>query len=381
VKRKLLTLWNSASFFCTYARIEGFAPRYDDLGGTLVETELRPLDRWLLARTQVFLADAEQAYEGFMTVGVARAFEAFVDDLSNWYIRRSRRRFYGLDEAAFRTLWTALVQALRVVSPIMPFLADHLWRILVARACPGAPESVFLAGWPTPSPALEDAGLVSEVASARQAIELGRAARQNARIKLRQPLRRVVICTLDPEARAAVSRQVEDVGGELNVKEVEIRDSPEEIAELRAAPRLDLVGPRFGPQLPELRRLLAAGEFALEDGKLVAGPFTLVAGEYALEYVPAEGWALAQDADYVVAVDTRVDDELALEGRALDVIHEIQRLRKGAGLEITDRIEIGWDGDGLEEVFAAHGERIARETLAVRVERRPGEGLSVRKAG
>jgi isoleucyl-tRNA synthetase len=382
VKRKLLTLWNSVSFLVTYGSIESFRPRYADLDGGPQDAALRPLDRWLLARTQLFLADAEEAYESFLTVGVVRAFESFVDDLSNWYIRRSRRRFWeDADEAAFRTLWYALVQALRAICPILPFLSEHLWRNLAGEACEDAPASIFLAGWASPVPALRDQPLLEEVAAGRRAIELGRAARQGAGMKLRQPLRRVVVCTLDPEARAAVGRQVEEVAGELNVKEVELGEDPGDVAELRATPRLDLVGPRLGPELPELRKLLAAGDFDISEGKLVAGPFTLVPGEYALEYVAKEGWSVAQDGDYVVAVDVRLDDELELEGRALDVIHKIQRLRKDAGLELTDRIEIRWDGDdGLEQVFAAHADRIARETLAVRIERAPGEPLSVVKA-
>ena len=372
VKRKLLTLWNSVSFLVTYAEIEGFAPAYADLGPDPAGDDLRPLDRWLFARTATFLAESQAAYESFMTVGVMRAFESFVDDLSNWYIRRSRRRFYSLDEAAFRTLWTALVQGLRVVAPIMPFLTEHLWRNLVAGTCPDAPPSVFLAGWPEPASGLADDRLVADVAAARQAIELGRAARQSAGVEAAPAARTVVVCALDPELRAAVGRQVEEVGGgAATSRRSSFDESPDGIASLRANPRLDLVGPRFGPELPELRRRLAEGDFTLDDGKLTAGQFTLVPGEFSLEYVAGDGWALAQDADFVVAIGTAIDEELELEGRALDVIHTIQRLRKDSGLEITDRIEIRWNDDGdLAEVFSVHGERIAHETLAVRIERR-----------
>jgi isoleucyl-tRNA synthetase len=380
IKRKLLTLWNSVSFLVTYGEIEGFEPRYADLLSGLAGAELRPLDRWLLARTQALVEEAERSYEAFLTVGVVRSFEAFVDDLSNWYIRRSRRRFYSYDDAAFRTLWYALVQALRVVGPVMPFFAEHLWRNLVAGPCSDAPESIFLAGWPAVARERLDASLVAEIEEARHAIELGRAARQSAGVKLRQPLRRVLVCTLDPERREAIARHVEELGGELNVREVAFGEDPGEVADLRATPKLDLVGPRLGSDLPELRRLLAEGSFELADGRLFAGPFELVAGEYTLDFVPRPGWAVAQDADLVVAVDTRIDAELELEGRALDLIHTIQRLRKESGLEITDRIEIIYDGEeGLAEVFAAHGERIAQETLAVSIERRPGERLAVVK--
>jgi isoleucyl-tRNA synthetase len=149
IKRRLLTLWNSVAFLVTYGNIEGFRPTYADLEGP--EFETKPLDRWLLARTQQLLREAEAEYERFWTPGIVRAFDSFVDDLSNWYIRRSRRRFYAYDEAAFRTLWYAVVQASRVVAPVLPFLAEHLWQNLVADPCDDAPRSVFLAPWPEAS--------------------------------------------------------------------------------------------------------------------------------------------------------------------------------------------------------------------------------------
>jgi isoleucyl-tRNA synthetase len=382
IKRKLLTLWHSVSFFLTYATIERFEPRFADLVAGPDGGELRPLDRWLLARTQAFLAEAQDGYETFVTAGVARAFESFVDDLSNWYIRRSRRRFWEeSDEAAFRTLWYALVQGLRAVSPIMPFLAEHLWQALVARPAAGAPESVFLAGWPEHAPALADPGLVEEMAEARRVIELGHSARHSVQLKLRQPLRRVAVVSQDPEKRPLLARHVEEIGGELNVKEVAFPSDVAEVATITAKPRLDLVGPRLGAELPELRRVLAEGAFTIDGGVLRAGRFELAAGEFILEFAGREGWAVAHEPPYVVAVDTEVDAELRLEGRALDLIHTIQRLRKDSGLEITDRIVIRYDGsDGYDEVFAAHGERIARETLAIRIERQPGEALTIEKA-
>jgi isoleucyl-tRNA synthetase len=381
IKRKLLTLWNSASFLVTYASTPDvqFAPRLADLAAGPSDAALKPLDRWLIARTHAMLAQATAGYEAFLTVDVLRVFEAFVDDLSNWYIRRSRRRFWEeADEAAFRTLWYALVQALRAVAPIMPFLAEHLWQELVVRAAEGAPESVFLAGWPEPPPSLADELLVVEIARTRSAIELGRTARQTAGVKLRQPLRRVVVCSANPATRDAVSHHVEEVTGELNVKEVVIAADAGDVAVVTATPRLDLLGPRLGPGLPEVRRRLAAGDFDLEEGRLRAGDVVLEPGEYSLAYEGCASWAVAAEDDLVVAVDTELDDELRLEGRALDLIREIQQLRKSSGFAITDRIVI-YHGDHAD-VFAAHSDRIARETLAVRIEPRRGEPLAIEKA-
>src|SRR5919106_1125305 len=378
IKRKLLTYWNSVSFFITYASIEGFRPEARDLDtGPPVQDGVRSLDRWLLARVQQFTADATAAYESFMTVDVIRAFEEFMDDLSNWYIRRSRSRFWRGEEFAFRTLWYALVQALRVVAPVMPFLAEHLWRNLVADELTDAPESVFLAGWPEQADRLRDEKLLLEVAEARRVVELAHAARQKAGLKLRQPLRRLVVATSEPPKRTLVSRQVEELAGELRVKEVAIAESPHEVAQMRATPRLDVVGPRLGPNVPELSRLLAEGSFELHNGSLRAGGYVLAPGEFAVEYTPREGWAVAHESDYVVAVDTRLDEELELEGRALDLIHSIQRLRKEAGLAVTDRVVVTVPAP-FASVLLVHEEWIKAETLATRIE--VGESLSVAKA-
>jgi isoleucyl-tRNA synthetase len=374
IKRKLLTLWNCVSFLVTYTSLESWEPRYEDLEEGPRREGLRPLDRWLLARVQELVDETTSAYDRYLTVEVIRAFETYLDDVSNWYVRRSRRRFWEGDPAAFATLWYALVQALRAVSPVLPFLTEHLWQNLVA-GLRGAPESVFLAGWPEGSERLRDRTLLEEVAVGRQVAELARSARQQAGIKLRQPLRRLVVATGDAGRRALVSRQVEDLAGELRVKEVAIAESPKEVAELRATPRLDLVGPRYGPNLPELRRLLSEGSFELSNGTLRAGAFVLGRGEFTLDYTPREGWAVEHADEYVVAVDIRVDEELRVEGRVYDLIHTVQGLRREAGLEISDRIVL--TVTEAERDLLAHEEWIKSETLATRVE--VGEELAVRK--
>jgi isoleucyl-tRNA synthetase len=375
IKRRLLTFWNSASFFVLYANIEGFKPTYRDLAGGPDLEELRPIDRWLLARTQQLVEETTGAFERFWTPDVTDAWERFTDDLSNWYIRRSRKRFYTLDEAAFRTLWYALVQAVRVIAPVMPFLAEHMWRNLAA-SVRQAPESAFLAGWPQPASRYEDPGLLAEVADARRVAELARAARDAAGIKLRQPLRRLVIATSDPGRRMLISRQVEDLAAELRVKEVAIIEGPGEVAEMRAKPRLDLVGPRYGPNLPELMRLLEEGNFEVKNGTLRAGAYILSKGEFALEYTPREGWEVKHEDEYVVGVDTRLDDELVTEGRVYDLIHSVQRLRRDAGLEVTDRIVLTIPE--ADETLLGHRDWIAGETLAKDVQ--VGDELAVRKA-
>ncbi len=353
IKRRLLTFWNSIKFLVDYANIEGFEPSWSRLEPT---GELRPLDRWLVERTKQLVVDAETAYEATLTVDVMRSFEAFVDDVSNWYIRRSRRRFYSFDEAAFSTLWYALVQSLRVIAPVMPFLADHVWRNLVQ----DGPESVHLAPWPEVEP--PDTRLLEEIAEVRRVVELGRQARSSSQLKLRQPLRRLVVAGASRSAEG----HAEEIGDELRVKEVEFGDV--EASELRVKPNLPVLGPKLGAALREVRERLARGEFEeLDGGRFQVDGHVLEPDEVLVERVGREGWAVASDARITVALDTGLDDDLLLEARLLDRVHEVNALRKESGLEITDRIRL-WLPDA--DLIGRYRERIMEETLATEL----GEG-------
>jgi isoleucyl-tRNA synthetase len=351
VKRKLLTFWNSVKFLVDYGNIEGFEPSWERLEP---DVELRPLDRWLVERTKQLVAETTDAYEATLTVDVMRAFEAFVDDVSNWYIRRSRRRFYSFDEAAFHTLWFALVQSLRVVAPVMPFLADHLWRNLVQ----GGPPSVHLAGWPDADE--PDRALLDEIAAVRRVVELGRQARSASQLKLRQPLRRLVVAGV-PLARSHAG----EIADELRVKAVEFGEV--EASELRVKPNLPVLGPKLGSALRDVRERLQRGEFTeLDGGRFEVDGRVLEPDEVLVERVGREGWAVASEDGVTVALDTALDEELLLEARLLDLVHEVNLLRKESGLAVTDRIEL-WVPDG--EVLERYRERLAAETLALSVER------------
>jgi isoleucyl-tRNA synthetase len=353
IKRKLLTFWNSVGFLVTYANIEGFRPEW----GGAVEPAA-PLDRWLVARTGEFAAEATAAYESFLTVDVISAFDRFVDDLSNWYIRRSRRRFYSFDEGAFATLWHALVQSLRVIAPVMPFLAEHLWDVLVRGPVEGAPESVHLAGWPEPGE--PDQALLDEVAETRRVVELGRQARSASGLKLRQPLRRLVV-----QGARLSDAHVAEVREELRVKEVE--QGEVEAEELVVRPNLPVLGPKLGGELGAVRAALAAGEFEQSNGGFRVAGHELGPDEVLVERRGKEGWELVSEDGVTVALDTRLDDELRLEGRVLDLIHRLNSMRREAGLELTDRIAVSLpagDADLLEQ----HAEWIKSEVLAVSIE-------------
>ena len=330
IKRRLLTLWNSVSFFVTYANIEGYRPSYADLEAG-PQTELRTLDRWLVARTQQLVDETTTAYESFWTPGVTRAFDAFVDDLSNWYIRRSRRRFYEYDDAAFRTLWYALVQSLRVIAPVMPFLSEQLWRNLVARPCEDAPRSIFLRRWPETGQ-LQN-GLLEEVAAARRVVELGRQARSTSGLKHRQPLRRLVV-----QGATLADAHMDEVAEELRVKAVEFGDidSTELLREAQSAPARPEArqGARRGASCASGGRLRGARRWPLPRCRSRARPrrgarrAARARGLGGRRRRTASPWRSKR----------RSTPSSSSKAACSTSIHQLNSMRKDAGFAVTDRI-------------------------------------------
>ncbi len=362
VRRRLLTLWNSARFLVDYGNIESFTPTFADLDGGLEASgvKLREIDRWLLARANQAVADGTAALDEWRTDRLVTVFEAYLDDLSNWYIRRNRRRFYAYDEAALRTLWVGIVQGLRLMAPVLPFLTEHLWRNLVAGPCPEAPASIHLAGWPEADAEADHAGLLDEMAVTRQVVEAGRRARSEAKLKLRQPLRRAIVRGADlARAHADVVRE------ELRVKEVAFDEDPE--VEVTIKPNFPVLGPRLGGDVKKVAAALAAGDYEERDGVVVAAGFELAPAEVIrTERVALEGWAVAHDGGLSVALDPELDDELILEGRALDLVRALNDLRKQEGLELTDRVDVRLPAE-VADVVERYRDWIADEVLAVSV--------------
>jgi isoleucyl-tRNA synthetase len=358
IKRELLTLWNSVSFFVSYANIEEYTPSFDPLEPT---GDLTPLDRWLVERTHAFVGDAEHGYETYMTVDVMRAYTEYVDDLSNWYIRRSRPRFWEGDREALSTLWYALVQTLRVMAPIMPFITDHLWRNLV----PEGPDSVHLAPWP--EVAEPDRELLAEIAEVRRVVALAHQARATSGLKLRQPLRQLIV-----EGANGSSRHADLIADEVRVKNVAF-DSVE--SELRVKPNLPVLGPRLGKELRTIQQALQAGEFEeLDGGRFRVAGHELEPDEVLVERSGRDGFAVASAEGMTVALELTLDDELLLEGRGYDLIRQVNQLRKDQGLEITDRIVLTVPDRELAE---RHGDWIRREVLATEI--RVGPELAIEK--
>jgi isoleucyl-tRNA synthetase len=368
IQRRLLTLWNSVGFLIQYANTTEFTPDLPDLSSPMSSAE--GLDRWLVERTNQLVRDATAAYETYLTVDVLRSFESFVDDVSNWYIRRSRRRFWNGDKEALRVLWLALTQGLRVVAPIMPFLAEHLWQTLVVEVCPDAPASVFLAGWPTEQSV--DDELLSAVAEVRLVVDMGRQARAASRLRLRQPLRRLVV-----EGAHRVSPYLGEIAEELRVKEALVDRI--DATEMRVRPNLPVLGPRLGREVGVVRKALEAGDFReLDDGSFEVAGHRLESGDVLVQRTEKQGWSVVADGRVTVALDTSLDDHLRREGRVYETVHLVNTMRKEAGLHISDRIALSLPESDAE--LAEFREWIASETLAVSVDFDSADGPTLRKA-
>ncbi|PYE53095.1 isoleucine--tRNA ligase [Deinococcus yavapaiensis] len=388
----LNTLYNVYSFFVLYANID--APNFEEAPAF----ETRPeIDRWLLARLQVTVRDATAALEAYDARGGARALERFVDELSNWYVRRNRRRFWRGDDrsdasSAYATLHEALVTVSKLAAPFVPFFAEHLYQSLARPVDASAPESVHLCDWPTFDAAKFDEALVSEMAALLRVVDLGRAVRGQTGIKTRQPLPKVLVRARTPQQTAALARFADLLREELNVKDVEFLDPFAELVTYTLRPNLPVIGKTYGKQVPLLRQALAETDAAavaraVRDGQdftVSAGgvTFTLPPSGVLVDAKSPEGLAAAEDAGYLVAFDTTLTRDLVLEGLARDLVRAVQDARKNAGFDVSDRIELGLDVQGdMGEAARAWESFVAGEVLADRVVFGSVEGFSVEVEG
>jgi len=382
----LLTLWNTWSFFTTYAALNGFDPADPSVPAP---TDRSELDRWMLSRLHGTVDRATASLDAYEPFPAATAVAELIDDASNWYVRRSRRRFWrtdpGADPAdslgAQATLHEVLVTVARLLAPMTPFLADRMWRDLT-----GADESdsVHLADWPDADAELVDADLEAGMALARRLSSLGRAARAEAGVKVRQPLARALVY-LPPGSPAPPPGVVED---ELNVDRVEATDELGDVLAYELVPNFKLLGPRIGKRVQDLRAAMSSvdGVAAADDlaagrpvvVQLADGPIELTGDEVELRVRAQPGFAVSRDGAEVLALDLALDDDLRRRGLARELIRNVQELRKTSGLSVSDTIVLHVVGlDDLAALFDV----VAREVLAVEVRTGPpddgGEGTSI----
>lgn len=379
VRKVLLTTWNTASFLTLYADAASWTP-----GDAARPRGQRPvLDRWALAELAATVAEVTAALDVFDPPRAARRIAGFIDDLSNWYVRRSRRRFWEGDPDAFDTLHTCLVELCRLLAPFTPFLADALWHRLVVDADRDTVDSVHLAGWPTADQV--DEALSPQMELVRRLVELGRSARANSGVRTRQPLGRVLVAASGfPELSAELRREIAE---ELNVSVLE--ELSGDLVEVVVRPNFRALGKRFGPRTQDVARQITADRYdrvTRELTVLLDGvPQILSSGDLLVTETPRTGWAVASAEGISVALDLELTPPLILAGIAREVSRLINDSRKNLGLSVSDRIELWWDVEGNSEARGAptaaameeHTASLAADVLAVTIVRgRPAADLS-----
>ncbi len=377
VRKILLTYWNTVSFLLLYANA-GDAAWNPGLRGDAPPPGQRPLlDRWALSELHATVAEVTAALEEFDTVRAGRRIAEFIDDLSNWYVRRSRRRFWdgpgtGEGAAAFATLYECLETLTRLMAPITPFLTDYVWDVLRA---PGVPESVHLASWPAPREELIDQRLTTQMALVRRLVELGRAARASSSVRTRQPLARALVgaagfASLPPQLR-------EQITDELNVHSLDaLAGVGGELVEYAVKPNFRALGKRFGSRTPAVAAAISAADAGAVAGSLRSSggvtvevdgaPVSLEPDELIVTETPRSGWAVISANGETVALDLAITPQLRRLGLAREVVRLIQDARKNDGLDVSDRIELRWSTSDpeLSAALTEHGDVIAREVLA-----------------
>ncbi|RME61246.1 MAG: isoleucine--tRNA ligase, partial [Caldilineae bacterium] len=346
VRRFLNTLWNTYSFFVTYANLSDWRLEIGDSEQASQSTN-QPinqspdlLDRWLLSELNRLVRDVTTAYESYDVLGATRPVADFVDGLSNWYVRLNRRRFWDGDPAALETLYTALTTLSKLLAPAMPFVAEEIYQNLVAGVDASAPDSVHLSTWPVVQEALIDEQLSADMALVQKITTLGRAARENASLKVRQPLQQVVVRVRSDEEKASLLRMADYLLSELNVKEVAFADAASDLVDVQVHPLPKQLGQKYGRGFPVIRKAFSEMDQMELAGKFQAGESVVVEADGAsyevtpedveVRSTPRAGYSVAEDGGYLVAVTTTITPELALEGQSREVVRRVQQLRKDA---------------------------------------------------
>jgi len=389
-RRELLVLWNVFAFFITYAGLAGWRPGAGDTSaagaaperaaGTGAGSRANALDRWLASRTAGLALEARAALDGYDARGAALRVAEQIDDLSTWYVRRSRRRFARAADpversAALATLHEALVVTAQVAAPLLPFFAEELYQVLVAEAGAEGPDSVHLTSWPEPGGEDRDARLEAAMATLRRAVELGRTLRGQAGLKVRQPLATAWLALPGGVLATGLEAAVQDellalFAEELNVRRVELIGDESDLLERRVRPLLPVIGRRLGAQVPAVLAAARAGAFHIaEDGSVTLADVTLAPDEVEILAAPRPGTAVAHDEGIVVVIDTTLSPELLAEGDARELARAVQELRKQAGLARDARIGLVIEADPEAEArLRPHLAALAADILADRVE-------------
>jgi isoleucyl-tRNA synthetase len=382
VRTVLLPLWNTFSFFTTYAQADGI--RAADLAEAPPISERSELDRWIVSVLQSLIQSVNENMEGYYLYDVVPPTLAFIGDLTNWYVRRSRRRFWAartgdaVDDAdklaAFATLYEVLTTFSKTLAPVLPFLTERLYQELVVAVDPDAPVSVHHCDFPQAVPELIDRELEDQIRIVREIVTLGRSIRTTEKLKTRQPLAAATILTHDAQVMKAVADHAELIAEELNVKSVRSSRDESELVELSCKADFSRLGPRFGPRVKEIAAAVAALDAdqiapLLDGGSIVAVGETLTLDDVVISRNALPGVVVQTEGSLAVALDTTMTDELRSEGMAREIVSRVQQIRRDSGFDVTDRITIRWASQDslVGEAFARHLETISSEVLATEI--------------
>ena len=386
LKKFMGTLQNVYSFFVMYANLE----QIDVLQDAPPISERATVDRWILSRLHTVIDKVRDEMENYHLTNAPRAIEAFVDDLSNWYVRRSRDRFWGAEagpdkHAAYATLYEVLVTVAKLAAPFVPFLADGLYRNLVCSLNTEAPLSVHLAEYPVADAALKDAQLEADMDFTREVISMGHAARNRSGIKTRQPLAEITLGALSDAEKATVNRLANLIYDELNVKAIGFTEDLNAFAQVTLKPNFKVLGPKYGKGVQAIAKALASADSVALKAELEAAgslqveasgeTYTLESSEVDVQTQNREGFFVEADAKKFVALSTKLTHALTLEGLAREFVNKIQNMRKEADFNVSDRIKLSLDTTSslVDEAFQVHQDYILRETLTTVVVDTPGE--------
>ena len=386
VRKKLIQLWNSYSFFATYAAVDGFNP----MQSNVTETDLNIMDQWILSKLHAFIRDSRTALDGFRSDQMMKKFEAFLEELSNWYIRRSRRRFWKSEDdkdkqAAYRVLYEVLTSVIKVMAPILPFVTEKIYQNLVCNLIKDAPESIHLCDYPNADESKINMALIEKVDSLRRVVELGRSARNKANLKIRQPLAELGFTVKEDSVADFILDQQHVVLDELNVKLIRRADLETDLIQYTIKPNLPILGQKYGKNLQSIRT-----HFGSVDGgdilneirtnknykiQLDEGEISIVREDLIIESESAEGLTASGDDNVTVGLTTKLTDELVKEGIVRDVIRQVQTMRKNANFAVEDRIKIKGNIDGtVGEAIQSFEEFFKNEVLAVELIDQEPEG-------
>jgi len=382
VRTVLLPWWNAFSFFTTYAEADAITA--EDLAAAPPVSERPEIDRWILSVLQTLIASVNQEMESYRLFAVTPPIIGFVEHLTNWYIRRSRRRFWshrgGSDEsgklAAFATLHEVLLTFAAVAAPVLPFMAEEMYQLLARPSETSAPQSVHLLDYPDADTDLIDTDLEIAMAASRTVVNLGRTLRKRNDLRVRQPLAKVTIVTRDPDLRRAIETHTALIAEELNVRAVLVHDDETDLVELSAKADFKRLGPRFGKETKTVASEIAGLDHdavaeLLETGAISAAGEALTVDDVVIARSPREGMVVATEGSITVALDTQLTEELIVEGIARELVNRIQMMRRSEGFEVADRIRLRWTSDdaSIVDAFESHEAFIAGEVLAATIER------------